>query len=66
MDDVPYEIDVKGVKGKRTGNARYYAGKHNSPSGWVLDVTYRFDLKELQAAGAAKQYRLSEQKEASG
>jgi len=56
MDDVPDELEVKGVKGRRFRTARHYSGM------FVLDVTYRFDLHELYEAGAAKQYQSSKGK----
>lgn len=56
MDDVPDEIEVKGVKGKRFKSYRRYIGKDNIPSGWALVVSYLFDLKALHEVDAAKYY----------
>lgn len=53
MDDVPDELVVKGVKGKRFRSARYYSGIDTM---FVLDVTYRFSLEELHKVDAAKYY----------
>lgn len=56
MDDVPKELEVKGVIGKRIGSARYYS------DGSKLRVEYLFDLKELVKADAARLYPLPEKK----
>lgn len=57
MDDVPDEIAVKGVKGRRFKSNRYYSGMDNE---FVLEVTYRFSLKELHEADAARHYEIPE------
>lgn len=60
MDMLPNEICVGGVAGRRFKSSRYYSGVDNMS---VLDVTYRFNLKELVKAGVAKLYPLPDQKE---
>jgi len=56
MDDVPTEIEIRGVKGYRKNSTRYYSGADEMA---VLDVTYRFSLDELVKAGAARLYHSS-------
>ena len=60
MDDVPSELEVKGVRGRRFSSRRYFSGVDNM---FVLDVTYRFDIKKLHDADAAKYYPLPEEEE---
>ena len=60
MDDIPQEIEVKGVVGRRIRSTRWYRG---GDDGFVIDVLFRFRLDDLVKAGAAKLYSVEKTKE---